>query len=115
MTLRYLRDLVVDDTIAYVSIVVLVCRIAEDRTDRVDHRIEITLAVDDRIFVLADRDTFSPFGSRIDGQVQAVDTVGVVHCLVAVFILFRLADSMLQVIVRMIGGTVQPMEGQRRL
>ena len=98
MALRDLRDLVVDDTVAFITAVVLVCRIMEDFAYRILNRVEIALAVNQRIFVLAYRDTLYAFRSGIDGQVDAVDTIRVVHGLVGILILLGLADRMLQVL-----------------
>ena len=99
MALRRLGDLVVDDTVTFIGSVLFVHRVAEYKTHRVVNRVEITLAVDHRVFVFAYRDTFYAFRSGIDCQVQAVDAVRVVHGLECVLILLGLADSMLQSLV----------------
>ena len=99
MILRDLGDLQVDDTVALVTRVLLVYRIAEHETDGVFDRVEITLFVDDRVFVLAYLDTLYALRSRIDGQVDAVDTVGVIiDRLEYILILFGLTHRVLQIL-----------------
>ena len=105
MALRRLGDLVIDDTVAFVGSVIFIYRIAEYKPHRVVNRVEITLAVDHRIFVLAYRDTFYAFRSRINSQVQTVDAVRVVYGLEYILILLGLADCMLQ-------GLIAPKERQ---
>ena len=96
MALWNLGDLVVDDTVALVPGVILVHRVVEDLTNRVQYRVEITLAVDDRVFVLADGQADSSFRCRNDSQVNTIDAVHTVDALECILILLGLSDFMLQ-------------------
>ena len=96
MILRNLGDLEVDDTVALVLAVRLGNRVAEYLTNRIFNRIEITLTVDDRIFILAERDVFGALRCRNDGQVDTIDTIRVVYGLVGILVLLGLADRVLQ-------------------
>ena len=96
MALRRLRDLIINDTVALVTRRMLVSRVVEDHTYRIQHRIEIALPVDNRIFVLANLNPFRPSRCLYNRQVHAVDTVRTKHTRQMILVLLRLADRMLQ-------------------
>ena len=98
MTLRCLGDLVVDNTVALVRAVVLVHCVAEDKAYRIQNRVEITLAVNDCVFVLADCDTLHTFRRGINREVDTIDTVCVMNRLEYILILLGLTDRVLQIL-----------------
>ena len=98
MALFRFGDLEVDDTVALVRAVVLVHCVAEDKAYRIQNRVEITLAVNDCVFVLADCDTLHTFRRGINREVDTIDTVCVMNRLEYILILLGLTDRVLQIL-----------------
>ena len=80
-------------------------------TNRVEGIVEITLTVDECVFVLADGDPLGVLRSLIDGEGQAVDAIGAVDGLIAVLILLAFR----QLVVHVIRRTVEPFERKVKL
>ena len=95
-TLRHLGNLVIDNTVALATGVGFIHRIAEDHANRIKSLVEIALAVDERIFVLTNRDSLCTLGSRVNSQVKTINTIGIVNRQETVLILLGRTDSMLQ-------------------
>ena len=100
MTLRYFGNLVVNDRIANTTRNRIVSCVAEDQTNRVEGLVEITLTVDERVFVLADRYPLGVLRRLIDGEGQTVDTVRTIDGLIAVLVLLALRQFVVHVISR---------------
>ena len=108
MPLRHFGDLVINDRVTNGARNRIVSRIAEDLTNRVEGLVEITLTVDERVFVLADGDPLGVLRCLLDGEGQAVDAIGAVDGLIAVLILLAFR----QLVVHVIRRTVEPLEWQ---
>ena len=108
MTLRELIDLHINDTVANRTCVVTTNGIANNGTYRVQILVKITLAVDDRVFVLAYVIALYYPRRLFDGQGQTIDTVRSVDRGITPFVLLALRQR----IVYMVCRTVQPMERQ---